>query len=275
MGRWRGRPSRAAPARPVRVAAPALPSPAPVARVLALCTALAVVAGCTVRIRPEPPPASRPVTAAPAAATTTTSAAATRGTTPALRAFTLVRAWAGGRVRPAPARALPLAMRRRAGPYADEMVTLLLVFPLLRTQPRCVRHVELWLRVLRFDQQFRYQDPQIAAYPSLLVSLASARPVTRAGFETLIDNRPTGDGVRTPDEDWLHFDITELYRTWAEGGPFPSQLRPVRKGTPLVVDVRATDFGQQLFEARMAPVGDREAAPHLRWTAARDCSSAG
>jgi hypothetical protein len=51
---------------------------------------------------------------------------------------------------------------------------------------RCVREVELWLRVLCFEQQFRYGDPQIAAYPSSLVS---------------------------------------LYRTWAEGGPFPSQER--------------------------------------------------
>ena len=247
----------------------------PVARVLAVCAALAVVAGCTVRIRPGPPPTSRSVTAAPAAATTTTSAAATRGTTVAARAFTLVRGWQGGRVRPATGGPLPLAMRRRADACPDQMVTLLLVFPLLRTPPRCVRQAELWLRVLRFDQQFRYQDPQLGAYPSKLVSLASARPVTRAGFETLLDNRPTGDGVRTQDRDRLHFDITELYRTWAGGGPFPSELRTIRKGTPLVVDVRATDFGQQLFEARVAPVGDRETAPHLRWTAAPDCPPAG
>ena len=37
------------------------------------------------------------------------------------------------------------------------------------------------------------------------------------------------------------------------------------------MDVRATDFGQPLFEARIAPLGDRETAPHLRWTAAGDC----
>ncbi|HYN18792.1 MAG TPA: hypothetical protein VEY96_11970, partial [Actinomycetes bacterium] len=62
-----------------------------------------------------------------------------------------------------------------------------------------------------------------------------------------------------------------LYRTWAAGGPFPSRQRSVRKGTPLVVDVRTADFGQPVFEARIAPLGDPETAPHLRWTAARDC----
>ena len=60
----------------------------------------------------------------------------------------------------------------------------------------------------------------------------------------------------------MHFELTALYRTWAEGGPFPSLDRAVPRGTPLVVDVRATDWGQPLFEARVAPIGgDRSAAP--------------
>ena len=99
--------------------------------------------------------------------------------------------------------------------------------------------------MLRFDGY-----PDLAAYPSSMVSLASARPSTRVGFETLLDNRPRGVGVLTGDRYWLHFDLTELYRTWAEGGPFPSLGRTVPRGTPLVVDVRATDGGQPLFEAR-------------------------
>ena len=261
MGQWRRRPRPAAPA----------------AAVLALFAAMAVAGGCTVRTRPEPTATSRAVAAAPVAATatTTTLGAATRGSTVATRAFTLVRAWPGGGVRPARAGPLPLAMRRVNDPYADEMVNLVLVFPLLETPARCVREVELWLRLLRIEQQFRYQDPQVAAYPSKLVSLASARPATRAGSETLIDNRPASAGARTTDDAWMHFDLTELYRTWAEGGPFPSQLRTIPKGTPLVVDVRATDFGQPLFEARIAPLADPATAPQLRWVAARDCPATG
>ena len=148
------------------------------------------------------------------------------------------------------------------GPDEDDadQVDIVLVFALMRTPPPCVRQVELWLRVVRFDYPTR--EPDLAAYPSSLVSLVSARPATRVGSETLLDNRPRGGGSLTQDRDWLHFDITELYRTWAEGGPFPSLDRAVPRGTPLVVDVRATDWGQPLFEARVAPIGgDRSAAP--------------
>ena len=68
----------------------------------------------------------------------------TRGTTVATRAFTLVRAAdPGGGVRPAKAGPLPLAMRKVADPYDDQMVSLVLVFPLLETPSRCVREVEL------------------------------------------------------------------------------------------------------------------------------------
>jgi hypothetical protein len=176
--------------------------------------------------RPGPPSA----TTAP-----TTTVGTVRGTTAAMRAFVLDRGWPAGPVRPAPAGPLPVALRRRTQELGDdESVNLLLVFPLLRSPPRCVRTVELWLRVLRFD----HPQAVLAAYPSLLVSLATDRPATRIGDETPIDNRPRGTGTLTADGAWMHFDITGLYRTWARGGPFPSQGRGIEPGTPLVVDVR-------------------------------------
>ena len=128
--------------------------------------------------------------------------------------------------------------------------------------------MELWLRVLRHQPQFH-----IAAYPSGLVSLASERPTTRAGSVVLIDIRPRGVATVTADRAWMRFvDVTELYRTWAEGGPFLPAHR--RAGTPLVVDVRPDSFAEPYFEVRFAPL-DRDAgtAPQPRWTAARDCWS--
>jgi hypothetical protein len=161
---------------------------------------------------------------------------------------------------------LPVALRQ-VGELDAEGVNLLLVFPLLKARPRCVRQVELWLRLLRYQPQFH-----IAAYPSKLVSLASDRPAAEVGFETLIDNRPRGDATVTADEAWMHFDVTGLYHTWADGGPFPSQQRTIRRGTPLVVDVRPDSFAEPYFEVRFAPLDrDADTAPHLRWTAARDC----
>jgi hypothetical protein len=228
---------------------------APVAAAGALIVAVGLVAaGCTVRLRPV------------AAATTTTAGPSVRGTTVAARAFTVLQGSPGGHVRPAGPGPMPVALRR-VGELERQGVNLVLVFPLLTARPRCVRQVELWLRVLRYQPQFH-----IAAYPSKLVSLASDRPATRAGFEILIDNRPRGDATVTEDRAWMRFDVTELYRTWAEGGPFPSQGRTIRRGTPLVVDVRPDSFAEPYFEVRFAPLDrDADTAPQLRWTAARDC----
>jgi hypothetical protein len=250
MGRWR--PSGSCRGAPAAVAAGVT--------VLAL-----VAAGCTIRARPEPT-----ATTGRAQPVSSTAGAVAHGTTVARRAFTLVKDDQRARVGPARAGALPLAVRP-TGRDLDQAVNLLLVFPLLRA-PGCVRQVELWLRLLDFRPGVRDVEPDLAAYPSQLVSLASDRlPGQVDSWETLLDNRPNGLGSRTADGAWLHFDLTGLYRTWAEGGPFPSQERTVPRGTPLVVDVRAADLAQPRFEARVAPIGgDRTAAPQLRWTAS-DC----
>jgi hypothetical protein len=244
MVRWRGWPAWGA------LVAPVLVVPA-------------LAAGCTIRARPEPPSTAASV-AAPAA-----TVATVRGTTVATRAFILDRDSPGGPVRPVPAGPLPVALRRRAEELgSDQSVNLVLVFPLLRSPPRCVRQVELRLRALRFD----HPQAVLAAYPSLLTSLATDRPTTRVTDETLIDNRPRGTGTLTADGTWMQFDITGLYRTWARGGPFPSQGRGIEPGTPLVVDVRPQSFAEPYFEARFAALEkDRDTAPHLRWRVTRGC----
>jgi hypothetical protein len=199
MGRWRRRPARGA-----LVA-------------LALVVA-ALAAGCTIRVRPEPPS-----TTARSAAAPTTTVGTIGGTTVATRAFLLDWDWPGSQVRPAPAGPLPVATRRRTEELGnDESVNLVLVFPLLRSPPRCVRRVELWLRVLRLDNP----GAVLGAYPSLLVSLASDRPATRVGGESLIDNRPRGTGILTADRAWMRFEVTGLYRTWA------AAARSRRRGAP-------------------------------------------
>jgi hypothetical protein len=185
--------------------------------------------------RPEPPSTTART------ATPTTRVATVRGTTVALRAFLLESGRSGWSVRPAPAGPLPVASRRSTE--------------------------ESWMRVLRFD----HPQAALAAYPSLLASLASDQPSTRIGTETLIDNRPRGTATMTTDA-WMRFDITALYRTWARGGPFPSQGRGIDPGTPLVVDVRPESLAQPHFEARFAGLDrDRGTAPQLRWRVTRGC----
>jgi hypothetical protein len=222
----------------------------------------ALAAGCTIRARPEPPS-----TVAPAAAPTTT-VATVGGTTVASRAFLLDWGSPGYPIRPVPAGPLVASWRDIQELGTHESVNPVLVFPLLRAPPRCVRRAELWLRVLRFD----HPQATFAAYPSLLVSLASERPATRFGGASLIDNRPRGTGTLTGDGAWMRFDITGLYRTWARGGPFPSQGLVIDPGTPLVVDVRPVTLAEPDFEARFAGLDqDRDTAPQLRWRVTRGC----
>jgi hypothetical protein len=121
---------------------------------------------------------------------------------------------------------------------------------------------------LRFDDP----QPELAAYPSLLASLISEQPLPPVTDETLLDNRPRGSGTLTAGGAWLRFDITALYRTWARGGPFPSQGRAIEPGTPRVVDVRPPVVTEPYFEARFAGLdGDRDTAPQLRWRVTRGC----
>jgi hypothetical protein len=243
-GRWRGRPARGA--------------------VVALVLVVPVLAaGCTIRARPEAPSTAR-LTGGP-----TSTVGTIRGTTVARRAFLLHFGSSGSRVRAAPAGPLPVAFGEGTEELGDDrLVSLVLVFPLLRSRPGCVRRVQLWLRVLRFDDP----QPELAAYPSLLASLIWEQPLPPVGEETLIDNRPRGTGTLTADGAWLRFDITALYRTWARGGPFPSQGRAVEPGTPLVVDVRPAVLVEPRVEARFAGLDwDRDTAPQLRWRVTRGC----
>lgn len=222
-----------------------------------------LAAGCTIRARPEAPSTAR-LTGGP-----TTTVGTVRGTTVATRAFLVDVGSPGSPVRAAPDGPLPVAFRRRTpDPGYGRLVSLVLVFPLLRSRPGCVRQVQLWLRVLRFDDP----RPELAAYPSLLASLVSDQPLPPVTDETLIDNRPRGTGTLTADGAWLRFDITALYRTWARGGPFPSQGRGIEPGTPLAVDVRPAVLSEPHFEARFAGLDrDRDTAPQLRWTVTRGC----
>jgi hypothetical protein len=69
----------------------------------------------------------------------------------------------------------------------------------------------------------------------------------------------------------MRFEVTGLHRTWARGGPFPSQGRVIEPETPLVVDVRSERLAEPYFEARFAALKDRDRAPQLRWRVTRGC----
>jgi len=126
-----------------------------------------------------------------------------------------------------------------------------LVFPVPREASRCIQHVDLTLMAGRI----RGVGPEIAVYPSDEGNyLASARaPASNLDLSRLIDNRPRGD-LAYLQTGKLKIDVTALYRTWARGGPFPSQGRRLPPATPFAVLLRppAADDGQWSIELSTA-----------------------
>src|SRR6059058_1443225 len=132
-------------------------------------------------------------------------------------------------------RSIGLVIARDVDNEHSAMRQAVLVFAAPREASRCIQHVDLTLTAGRI----RGAGPEIAVYPSDEGNyLSSARvPASNLDLGRLLDNRPRGDIA------YLHtgkfkIDVTALYRTWARGGPFPSQRRRLPPGSPFTVVLR-------------------------------------
>src|SRR4051794_14294084 len=123
------------------------------------------------------------------------------------------------------------------------MSQVALIFPAPQERPRCIQRVDLSVTATGI----RGVGAEIAAYASDEANyLAAAHvPASALDLSRLIDNRPRGylADVRPGA---IRIDITDLYRTWAAGGPFPSQQRFVNRHSPFGVILRpsAADEGR-------------------------------
>ena len=116
--------------------------------------------------------------------------------------------------------------------------SVVLAFAPLTTSGRCLLRAELVLGV-----RSGAYDGVVRLYPSAALSLASGRlpPASSGGPETLLDNQPSADG-NNDTNGMQHFDVTDLLRLWADGGPFPSTGRSVPLHSPVVLTLRVPDF---------------------------------
>lgn len=161
-----------------------------------------------------------------------------------------------------------------ASPTKPTFSSFVLVFPLLPKPTSCVRSVDMQLRVL--DGQGG-EGGTLAAYASKLLSLADGELGRVRSNGVYVGIRPRGIADVPPDPGWFSFDVTDLYKLWADGGPFPNG-ETVPHGTPLVVEVRppsytpASSGRDAAFVRHFAAVAaGRGSAPRLRWTALRNC----
>lgn len=118
-----------------------------------------------------------------------------------------------------------------------------LAFAPLPVVGRCLLRAEVVLA-----SRSNVTNGPVRLYPSAALSLAAGRlpPASSGGPGTLLDNRPAADGVAGPDG-MQRFDVTDLLRLWADGGPFPSSDRRVPLHSPVVLNLRVPDLADGMY----------------------------
>jgi len=144
----------------------------------------------------------------------------------------------------------------------DDATALLVVFPLATVGPACVQRASLELDVTAMTGT----PAEIGVYPGAATSLVKGRlpPAGEDSVAVLVDNRPRGV-VRLTGSGRVEVDVTELYRVWATGGPFPSTERTLRAGTPLLLVLRPAGADDGVWTVTLG------AAPTLTYLTTPGC----
>jgi hypothetical protein len=125
---------------------------------------------------------------------------------------------------------------------------VVLVFPAFSEPGRCLNRVVLQLRNVRGTAG------PLAIYPSAALSLGRGMlpPKSDGNANTLLDNRPRADGKSDATQGLL-FDVTDLARLWADGGPFPSQGRTLPGHSLFVLHLRPPDLATGRYGIAFSP----------------------
>jgi hypothetical protein len=154
-----------------------------------------------------------------------------------------------------------------SGSAHDEIRQAALVFPRPRLRPSCVTRATLELTVTGGRH---LGLAELAVYPSDESNYLGFADVANSGLDLsrLVDNRPRG---YAPDVTTgrLRIDVTDLYRTWAAGGPFPGQGRTVNRHWPMGVVVRPPAADDGSYDVLIA---NGRRAPHLHLVERGDCA---
>jgi len=157
-----------------------------------------------------------------------------------------------------------------SGTSHDQLRQAAVVFSRPLVQPSCVVTAALILHVTGGRQ---LKDAELGVYPSDESNyLSSARvPNSQLDLSRLLDNRPRGYAL-TVHVGTLQIDVTDLYRTWAAGGPFPSNGASVDPTDPMAFIVRPPDGADGDYDVLIS--NDRNTL-QLRVVERASCSQAG
>jgi hypothetical protein len=153
-----------------------------------------------------------------------------------------------------------------SGSAQDQLRQAALVFPRPRIRPSCMTRATLELTITGGRH---LGLAELAVYPSDESNYLGFAQVANSELDLsrLVDNRPRGY-VSDVTTGRLRIDITDLYRTWAAGGPFPSQGTTVDRHWPLGVLVRPPAADDGSYDVLIA---NGRHAPHLHLVERRDC----
>lgn len=149
------------------------------------------------------------------------------------------------------------------GPGEQDGVVL--AFPLIPGDPACIASVSLEIQI---DEA---TATQLFVYPSALFELdtVQAGPLSE---DPILDSAPQAIAETDGSPGRLAWDLTQMYRTWANAEPFPTGgVAPA--GTPftLVVKPEAAEAEREVVLLS----GDAAAGgPTLSWTGEEECGSA-
>jgi len=146
---------------------------------------------------------------------------------------------------------------------SEETDAIVLSFPLIKGDPECVGGVRLEIAVEDAT------PTELGVAPSALFTLDTLDEGAVAP-PALLDPAPGTLAFTNGSPGRLPWDVTDLYRTWASGTPFPGgESAPPR--TPFTLAVRATSPGTPDREVVFSAEESGEDGPTLSWIGLPGC----
>ncbi|MBK5226937.1 MAG: hypothetical protein JJE05_00315 [Actinobacteria bacterium] len=117
--------------------------------------------------------------------------------------------------------------------------TGIVAFARSSTALHCVEQVLLRLHVESGEPR---EDVTLSVYPSSIFRLKALRPGhVFKGYQEVLDDAIKADASVASEPAWVEFDVTEIYRLWVKGGPFPSGGPRVPSSAPVIFTIKGSE----------------------------------
>lgn len=145
--------------------------------------------------------------------------------------------------------------------------TGIVAFARSSTALHCVEQVLLRLHV---ESGKPTKEVALSVYPSGIFRLKPLRPGrVFKGYQEVLDDAIKADASIATEPAWVEFDVTEIYRLWVKGAPFPSTGERVPSSAPVIFTFKA---GEDQPSIRTFSSHTSDDGPELVITSPRGCA---